>query len=173
MSTAVSYPTVEKAGVKVAVLSPATIEKIKQAMTRFPRPLSAVLSALHAVYEQFGYLDEPMYEAIAEVLGVTRAEVAEAATFYTLFPKQPVGKSLVMVCKNISCALRGADNLISYLERKLGIKVGETTPDGKFTIWRVECLGSCGTAPMMQVNDEFHENLTKAKVDALLEKLGK
>jgi NADH-quinone oxidoreductase subunit E len=78
-----------------------------------------------------------------------------------------------MVCKNISCALRGADNLIGYLEQKLGIKTGETTPDGKFTIWKVECLGSCGTAPMMQVNDEFHENLTRAKVDALLEKLGK
>lgn len=173
MSAGTVYQTVENAGVKVAVLSPATVEKIEKAMTRFPRPLSAVLPALHAVYEQFGYLDEPMYEAIAEVLGVTRAEVAEVATFYTLFPKQPVGKNLVMVCKNISCALRGADNLISYLEKKLGIKVGETTADGKFTIWKVECLGSCGTAPMMQVNDLFHENLTKAKVDALLEKLGK
>ena len=168
-----SYPAVEKAGVKVAGLVPATVEKIKQAMERFPRPLSAVLPALHAVYEQFGYLDEPMYEAIAEVLGVTRTEVAEAATFYTLFPKQPVGKNLIMVCKNISCALRGADNLISYLEKKLGIKVGETRPDGKFTIWKVECLGSCGTAPMVQVNDAYHENLTRAKVDALLEKLEK
>ena len=173
MSVGTVYQTVEKAGVKVAVLSPATIEKIKKGMTRFPRPLSAVLPALHATCEQFGYLDEPMYEAIAEVLGATRAEVAEAATFYTLFPKQPVGKNLIMVCKNISCALRGADNLISYLEKKLGIKVGETTTDGKFTIWKVECLGSCGTAPMMQVNDEFHENLTRAKVDALIEKLSK
>ena len=171
MSVETVFQTVEKAGVKVAVLSPPTIEKIKKAMTRFPRPLSAVLPALHAVYEQFGYLDEPMYEAIAEVLGVARVEVAEAATFYTLFPKQPVGKNLVMVCKNISCALRGADNLISYLEKKLNIKAGETTPDGRFTIWKVECLGSCGTAPMMQVNDEFHENLTKAKVDALISKL--
>lgn len=173
MSVQTAYPTAEKAGVKIAVLSPDTIEKIRKAMSRFPRPLSAVLPALHACYEQFGYLDEPMYEAIAELLGVTRAEVAEPATFYTLFPKQPVGKNLVMVCKNISCALRGADNLISYLEKKLGIKIGGTTADGKFTIWKVECLGSCGTAPMMQVNEEFHENLTRAKVDALLEKLSK
>ncbi len=173
MSMASTHQTVEKAGVKIAVLSPATLEKIKKAMTRFPQPLSAVLPALHAVYEQFGYLDEPKYGAIAEVLGVTRAEVAEAATFYTLFPKQPVGKNLIIVCKNISCALRGADNLISYLKKKLGIKVGETTPDGKFTIWTVECLGSCGTAPMMQVNDEYHENLTRAKVDALIDKLSK
>ncbi|MCI0329810.1 MAG: NADH-quinone oxidoreductase subunit NuoE [candidate division Zixibacteria bacterium] len=173
MNAAATYQTVEKAGVRVAVLSPATVEKIKHALGRFPKPLSAVLPAFHAVHEQFGYLDEPMYEAIAEVLGVTRAEVAEAATFYTLFPKQPVGKNLIMVCKNISCALRGADNLISYLEKRLGIKVGETTPDGKFTIWKVECLGSCGTAPMMQVNDQFHENLTRGKVDALLEKLAK
>ncbi len=173
MSVGTVYPTVEKAGVKIAILSPATVEKIKKAMSRFPKPLSAVLPALHAVYEQFSYLDEPMYEAIAETLSVTRAEVAEAATFYTLFPKHPVGKNLVMVCKNISCALRGADNLVSYLEKKLNIKVGETTSDGKFTIWKVECLGSCGTAPMMQVNDEFHENLTKARVDVLLEKLSK
>lgn len=173
MSVATSYPTVEKSGVKVAVLTPVTVDKIQRAKARFPKPLSAVLPSLHACYEQFEYLDEPMYEAIAEVLGVTRAEVAEAATFYTLFPKQPVGKNLIMVCKNISCALRGGDNLVAYLEKKLGIKAGRTSLDGKFTIWKVECLGSCGTAPMMQVNDEFHENLTKAKVDALLEKLGK
>ncbi len=173
MSTAAKYPVVETGGVRRAILSPATVEKIKKAMERFPRPLSAVLPALHAAYEEFGYLDEPIYEAIAEVLGVTRAEVAEAGTFYTLFPKKPVGKNLIMVCKNISCALRGADNLVGYLEQKLKIKTGETTPDGKFTIWKVECLGSCGTAPMMQVNDRFHENLTRAKVDALLEKLGK
>ncbi len=173
MSTAAKYPVMETGGVRKAVLSAATVEKIKKAMERFPRPLSAVLPALHAACEEFGYLEEPIYEAIAEVLGVTRAEVAEAGTFYTLFPKKPVGKNLIMVCKNISCALRGADNLIGYLEQKLKIKTGETTPDGKFTIWKVECLGSCGTAPMMQVNDEFQENLTKTKVDALLEKLGK
>jgi len=123
MSVPSTHQTVEKAGVKITVLSPATLEKIKKAMTRFPKPLSAVLPALHAVYEQFGYLDEPKYGAIAEVLGVNQAEVAEAATFYTLFPKQPVGKNLIIVCKNISCALRGADNLISYLKKKLGIKV--------------------------------------------------
>ena len=173
MSTTAKYPVVETGGVRKAVLAPATVEKIKKAMEGFPRPLSAVLPALHAACLQFGYLEEPIYEAIAEVLGVTAAEVAEAGTFYTLFPKKPDGKNLIMVCKNICCALRGADNLISYLEKKLGIQVGETTPDGKFTIWRVECLGSCGTAPMMQVGDEFHENLTRAKVDTLLEKLSK
>jgi len=168
-----NYPIVEQGGVRKAVLSAVTVEKIKKAMERFPKPLSALLPALHAACDEFGYLDEPIYEAIAEVLGATRAEVAEAATFYTLFPKKPVGKNLIMVCKNICCALRGADNLIAYLENKLGIKVGETTSDGKFTIWKVECLGSCGTAPMMQVGDLFHENLTKAKVDALLERLVK
>src|SRR3990172_9595210 len=102
MSMPAPYPVVEQGGVKKVVLSAATVEKINKAMERYPRPLSALLPALHATYEQFGYLEEPMYEAIAEVLGVTRAEVAEAATFYTLFPKKPVGKNLVMVCKNIS-----------------------------------------------------------------------
>ncbi len=172
-SGAAQYQVVEQGGVRKAILSEATVTKIKKAMERFPQPLSAVLPGLHAACEQFGYLEEPIYEAIAEVLGVTRAEVAEAGTFYTLFPKKPVGKNLIMVCKNICCALRGADNLIAYLENKLGIKVGETTSDGKFTIWKVECLGSCGTAPMMQVGDEFHENLTRAKADALLERLVK
>lgn len=172
-TTTVTYPVVEQGGVRKAVFSETTVAKIRKAMERFPQPLSAVLPALHAAYDEFGYLDEPIYEAIAEILSVSRAEVAEPGTFYTLFPKKPVGKNLIMVCKNISCALRGADNLVAYLEKKLGVKVGETSSDGKFTIWKVECLGSCGTAPMMQVGDDFHENLTKTKVDALLEKLSK
>ena len=98
-------------------------------------------------------------------------EIAEAATFYTMFPKLPVGKYLIQVCHNISCALLGADSLIAYLEDKLGIKLGETTSDGLFTLVAVECLGSCCTAPMMQINNDYYENLTREKVDRILDEL--
>jgi len=105
------------------------------------------------------------------VLNIPAGEIAEAASFYTMFPKQPVGKYLIQVCHNISCALLGAESLIGYLEHKLGVQVGETTPDNLFTIVRVECLGSCATAPMMQINQDYYENLTKKKVDRILEQL--
>jgi NADH-quinone oxidoreductase subunit E len=105
------------------------------------------------------------------VIKIPVVEVAEAATFYTMFPKAPAGKYLIQVCHNISCALLGADSLIGYLEQKLGIKLGETTDDNLFTLISVECLGSCATAPMMQINHDYYENLTREKVDAIFDKL--
>ncbi|RKX21133.1 MAG: NAD(P)H-dependent oxidoreductase subunit E, partial [Candidatus Zixiibacteriota bacterium] len=98
-------------------------------------------------------------------------DIAEAASFYTMFPKEPVGKYLIQVCHNISCALLGADSLIGYLEEKLAIKKGETTSDNMFTLISVECLGGCTAAPMMQINDRYYENLTREKVDKILEDL--
>lgn len=153
----------------IKLLLPQTIQKMRQALPKFPVRRSAILPALHAAYDQLGYLNDEIYAEISQVIGVPALEIAEAATFYTLFPKKKVGKYLIMVCTNISCALCGADSLVSYLEQKLGIKNGETTPDGLFTLWTVECLGSCGTAPMLQVNEAFYENLTREKVDRLLE----
>jgi NADH-quinone oxidoreductase subunit E len=105
------------------------------------------------------------------VLDLTPIQVYEVVTFYTLFNQKPVGKYHLQVCKTLSCALVGAGQLISHLENKLGIKVGETTEDGLFTLKTVECLASCGTSPMMQVNDAYYENLNGEKVDALLEEL--
>jgi NADH-quinone oxidoreductase subunit E len=144
--------------------------KIKDLRNRYPTKLAAILPVLHILYDEYGYLGVEQMDEAADVLGVSRLDMNETATFYTMFPKQKVGKYLIQVCTNLSCALMGADNLVEYLEEKLGIKLGETTPDGIFTLWNVECLGSCGTAPMMQVNDKYYENLTREKVDKLIEK---
>ncbi|MGB5105637.1 MAG: NADH-quinone oxidoreductase subunit NuoE [Candidatus Zixiibacteriota bacterium] len=151
------------------ILSKDTKTKISECATKYPKVKSAILPALHFAYEEHGYLDDPMYEEIAAVLGVKFIEVAEAASFYTLFPKQKRGKYYIQVCRNISCALLGSHHLTQYLLKKFGTQLGETTKDGLFTVVEVECLGSCCSAPMMQVNDKYCENLTMAKVDQLVE----
>ena len=153
------------------ILTPESVTRIKDAATLYPRVKSAILPALTIAYRQVGHLNPDLYREIADVLDIPAVEVAEAASFYTMFPKKPVGKYLIQVCHNISCALLGADSLIDYLEQKLGIKKGETTPDKLFTLISVECLGSCATAPMMQVNQDYYENLTREKVDQILEDL--
>lgn len=132
---------------------------------------SALLSILSLIQKEEGYLTNEAIEEMAEFLGLTPVEVHEVATFYTMFNLRPVGKYHIQVCNNLSCSLLGAESFIRYLEEKLQIRVGETTPDNLFTLTTVECLGSCGTAPVMQVNEEYYENLTKEKVDAILEKL--
>jgi len=144
---------------------------MKEKATQYPRRKSAILPALTIAYRQVGHLNEQIYREIAKTLNLPEVEIAEAATFYTMFPKQPVGKYLIQVCHNISCALLGADSLIEYLEQKLGIRKGETTKDNLFTLISVECLGSCATAPMMQINNDYYENLTREKVDTILEEL--
>lgn len=154
-----------------SLLSEKTLERLEKLMTAFPDRKSIVLPALHLVYEQFGYLDKPAIAEIAARSGVPDIYFEEGANFYTMFPTKPVGKYLIQVCHNISCTLMGADELVQYLEDKLDIKVGETSADGLFTLVTVECLGSCGTAPMMQINDTYYENLTREKVDRILEKL--
>jgi NADH-quinone oxidoreductase subunit E len=134
---------------------------------------SAILPALTVAYRQIGHLDEQIYHEIADIIEIPYIEIAEAASFYTMFPKEPVGKYLIQVCHNISCALLGADSLIGYLENKLGIKKGETTDDNLFTLISVECLGSCASAPMMQINENYYEFLTREKVDRILDELRK
>lgn len=155
------------------ILSDKSINEIREKMVRYPRRKSAILPALTVAYNQLGHLDEEIYKEISEVIDVPAGEIAEAATFYTMFPKAPTGRYLIQVCHNISCALLGADGLVEYLESKLGIKKGETTPDKIFTLITVECLGSCASAPMMQIGDRYYEFLTKEKVDAILDDLRK
>jgi NADH-quinone oxidoreductase subunit E len=153
------------------ILTKESIQQMKEKVALYPRRKSAILPALTIAYHQVGNLSDDIYREISKAINVPYVEVAEAATFYTMFPKQPVGKYLIQVCHNISCALMGGDGLIAYLEQKLAIKKGETTKDGVFTLITVECLGSCATAPMMQINHDFYENLTPAKVDRILEEL--
>ena len=153
------------------ILSPESVASIKEKAARYPLQKSAILPALTVAYEQLGHVNEAIYREISSVIKVPYLEIAEAATFYTMFPKKPRGKYRIMVCHNISCALRGSDSMLTYLEKKLGIARGKTTEDNLFTLETMECLGSCSTAPMMQINDDFHENLTRQSVDKLIDEL--
>ena len=140
-------------------------------LSRYPDKEAAILPALHLAQREFGYVSDEAIVYVAGLLGFTPARIEGVATFYTMYNRKAVGKYHVQVCRNISCSLLGAEHLIAHVSQKLGIKPGETTPDGKFTLSTAECLGSCGTAPVMQVNDDYHENLTEEKIDALLDRL--
>jgi len=155
------------------ILNEETVRKIKDTIPRYPQRRSCILPALTLAYWQEGHLNDHIYREISAILGLNTVDISSAASFYTMFPKAPVGKYYIQVCHNISCALLGADSLIEYLLKKLNIRLGETTEDGLFTVVTVECLGSCTTAPMMQINERYHENLTREKVDRILEDLRK
>ena len=130
---------------------------------------SAVLPALEvAQREHGGWLPTEAIDEVAEVLGLSPTRVGSVASFYTMFHRRPMGRHLISVCTNVTCSLLGAEHLLDYIGRKLGIGPGETTADGLFTLEEVECLGSCGTAPMMQVDDVYYENLTEDKIDRIL-----
>ena len=153
-------------------LSEQSKREIQQIRDEYPDAQSALLPALYLAQQDYcGWLPEQAFDEVAEAMGLPPTQVAAAATFYTMLNKKPVGRHLIQVCTNISCSLLGAEHLLSYISRKLGIKVGETTEDGRITLLEVECLGSCGTAPMMQVNDAYHEDLTEEKIDQILASL--
>lgn len=139
---------------------------------RYPegRHKSALLPLLHiAQADSNGWLSVPVMNRVAEILNIKPIEVYEVASFYSMFHLKPVGNCLIEVCRTSSCWLRGANDIVAHIEKRLGIKDGETSADGKFTLRTVECLGSCGTAPMLQIGEQYHENLTMEKVDQLLE----
>ncbi len=153
------------------ILTNASVASIQTKMAAYPSKKSAILPAITIAYRQVGYLSEDIYVEISGIIDVPAVEIAEAASFYTMFPKKPVGKYLIQVCHNISCALLGADSLIEYLEKKLDIKKGETTRDNLFTLISVECLGACATAPMVQINHDYYESLTPVRVDEIIAEL--
>lgn len=136
---------------------------------RYPNRRAALLPVLWIVQEQEGWISPAAQEAVAQALDVTPAAVYEVVTFYTMYQRKPCARNHLQVCRTIGCWLRGAPELTAYLEKKLGIKVGEQTPDGRFQLSEVECLGSCGTAPMMQIGNDYYEDLTPEKVDTILE----
>lgn len=147
---------------------------VKRIIARYPegRQKSALLPVLHLAQAEFdGWLSPEVMEYVASLLNIKPIEVYEVATFYSMYNLQPVGKCLLEVCQTGPCWLRGADDIVAHLENKLGIKAGETTADGMFTLKTVECLGSCGTAPMLQCGADYYEDLTTEKVDAMLEKM--
>jgi NADH-quinone oxidoreductase subunit E len=150
-------------------------DEIEHMKARFPadRSRSAVLSALHAVqHENEGYLTAEQMNAVAAYLNLPTIQVYEVATFYSMFQTTPVGRHNVAICTNISCMLRGADDIVEHVEKKLGIKTGESTADGRIYLKREEeCLAACCGAPMMMVDHKYHENLTTGQVDQILDEL--
>lgn len=147
--------------------------KAEEILSAYPEKRAALLPILWLVQEQEGWVPPSAAGAVAELAGVTEAEVMEVASFYTMFMRRPVGRNHIQVCAGVCCRLRGSDWLLGYLKEKLGVGVNETTPDGEFHLSTVECLGSCGTAPMMQVGDDYYENLDAARVDEILIKCKK
>lgn len=147
---------------------------VQRIIKRYPegKQKSALIPVLHLAQAEFGgWLSAETMEYVASILSIKPIEVFEVASFYSMFNLKPVGKCLIEVCRTSSCWLLGAEDIVNHLEKQLEIKVGETTADGMFTIKTVECLGSCGTAPMLMVGADFHENLTLEKVDELVLKL--
>jgi NADH-quinone oxidoreductase subunit E len=150
----------------------ATLNLVQNIIKRYPegKQKSALIPILHIAQAEFGgWLSAPTMDYVASLLSIEPIEVYEVASFYSMFNLKPVGKCLIEVCRTSSCWLLGAEDIVKHIEHKLGIKDGQTTADGMFTLKTVECLGSCGTAPMMQVGADFHENLTLEKVDQLLD----
>ena len=146
-------------------------QKLADILGRYPTKMAACIPLLHLCQEQKGYVDDEVTQFVSRRLDLSPAHVEGVITFYTLFNRKPVGKHQVWVCRTLPCALRGADGIVAHCEKKLGIKLGETTSDGKVTLRGAECLASCGTAPMIQVDKEYFENLTTEKLDAVLDKL--
>jgi len=151
------------------------LQEVARQIAKFPegKQKSALLSVLHLAQAHFGYLSEPVMDYVARLLHILPIEVYEVATFYSMYDTKPVGKVKLEVCRTGPCMIEGAEKIVAYIENKLGIKDGETTPDGLFTLKTVECLGACGYAPMLQAGEKFHEHLTEAKVDELIEQYRK
>lgn len=147
------------------------LQEINTWIAKYPKEerQSAVMGALMILQEEHGFLSSELMDNLAEYLNMPPIAVYEVANFYTMYELEPTGKNLINVCTNISCKLCGSSEVVDYLQKKLQIKLGETTSDGQFTLRSVECLGACVNAPMMQINKNYHENLTNDKIDKILE----
>jgi len=152
-------------------LQPDRERDLQAILRRYPTKMAACIPVLHLCQDQNGWVSEEVIQFVAERLELPPAHVKGVVTFYTLFNQKPVGKHQVWICRTLPCALRGAGELLAHCERRLGVHAGETTKDGKITLRTAECLASCGTAPMMQVDKEYFENLSFDQADAILDKL--
>ena len=154
------------------MLSQDALDEIELECAKYPadRRQSAILAALRIAQDELGWLSNETIEHVADIIGVPSVRAYEVATFYSMYHLEPVGKNVIYLCTNISCMLRGCDQIQNHIEGTLNIKMGETTEDGRFTLQEVECLCACAGAPMMQVNKDYHENLTPERVDEILQR---
>ncbi len=148
-----------------------TLKQFDEIVSRYPEQKSAVLPVLFMAQKEFGHLSQEAIEYVAKLMDIPAVRLYGIVTFYTMFNMKPVGRHHLQVCRTLPCALLGSERITNYLKKKLGINLGETTPDGKFTLSEVECLASCDTAPVMQINDDYCENLSAEKIDKVIENL--
>jgi NADH-quinone oxidoreductase E subunit len=151
--------------------SPETYKKFEETVSRYPKKEAAMLPVLYLAQQEFGCLGPEAIEYVARIMGQSPARVQGVVSFYTMFNTKPIGRHHIQVCRTLSCALGGAERITRFIKQTLGIEPGQTTPDGRYTLSEVECLASCGTAPMMQINDDYYENLTEEKVMEILQRL--
>ncbi len=149
-------------------LSDSFYKQIEKLKPRYPTNQALLIPALHLAQKEFGWISEETMDEIAEAIDIPPPVVREVVTFYTMFNLKPVGKYHLQFCTNISCCLMGAEELLEHCEKKIGIEAGETSKDKRFTITETECLGACGTAPVVQINDDYYENLTPDRLDKVL-----
>jgi NADH-quinone oxidoreductase subunit E len=153
------------------MLSESACRQIQILMGKYPQKRSALIPSLQIAQKEAGYLSPEALREIAKIFELSPNEVNEVASFYSMLYKKPVGKYVIQVCTNISCMLCNAEEILAHLTSRLGIKPGETSPDQKYTLMEVECLGSCGTSPVVQINEKYYEDLTREKIDAILDSL--
>jgi NADH-quinone oxidoreductase E subunit len=153
--------------------SPQSQKQIDRLLTQYPNKQAALLPVLHVAQDQFGHLPDEALELVAKTLELPAAHVFGVITFYTMFHREKHGRNELMVCTNVSCMLRGGYDILHYIEKKLGIKAGESTPDGAFHVVEEECLAACANAPMMICGNEYYLDLTEKKVDTILDDLRK
>jgi len=152
-------------------ISEEATKRLQAIMDRYPDKRSAVMPAIYLVQEENGCVDDNGVKWISEQTGISPVHVLELVTFYTMYRRKPLGKYNIQVCRTLSCALCGAGKLVSYLHKRLGIEPGQVSSDGLFSYEQVECLGSCGTAPMLEINDRYFENLTPEKLGEIMDRL--
>jgi NADH-quinone oxidoreductase E subunit len=147
-----------------------SIKEIEEIRTKYPNSRAALLPALYVAQREFGWLSPEAYEAVADLLSVPKATARGVGTFYAMYKQKPMGRHLIQLCTNVSCMILGAEKLVDFLKNKYGIEPGGMSPDGRFSLVIMECIGACGTAPAMLVNDDFYENLNEINLEKILEK---
>lgn len=150
--------------------SQTAIKEIEEIRRKYPTSRAALLPALYVAQREFGWLSPEAYTAVSDLLGVPEAIARGVGTFYAMYRNKPLGRHVVQLCTNVSCMILGAERLVDFLKNKYGLEPGGTTADGRFSLVIMECIGACGTAPAMLVNDDFYENLTEKYIDEILEK---
>ncbi|MDA8078054.1 MAG: NADH-quinone oxidoreductase subunit NuoE [Nitrospiraceae bacterium] len=152
------------------MFSEAAVREIQEIRAKYPTARAALLPAIYVAQREFGWLTPEAYEAVSDLLGVPRAIARGVGTFYAMYRQKPMGRHVVQLCTNVSCMILGAERLVDFLKSRFGLEPGGTTQDGRFSLVIMECIGACGTAPAMLVNDDFYENLTEKSIEEILGK---